>query len=183
MHVEPDALGFEGGAEACLAGVGIAADPGGHVDLVGVALVDEGADLGDGVAGTQHEAAAALAQSGVQIGQAVGEEGEPVGSGEAGRVDGPVADEERHHPVAGGEGRAQRRMVVQAQVGGVQDHRDVHGFSRSASGPGGRLSSGTSADRGRSDAAASSSRRRAARAMLRAMPPKTTAWKGDTLHQ
>jgi hypothetical protein len=86
-------------AQPVLAPVGVAADVGGHVDLVGVGLAGHLADAVDDVAAAQHEAAAALAQAAVEVAEAVGEERQPVGGGETRGVDAVVAHEERDHRV------------------------------------------------------------------------------------
>jgi hypothetical protein len=97
------------------------------VHLVGVRLGDHPAHLVDEVTRAVHEPSAALAQTRVQVPQAVGEERQPVRSGEAGPVDGAVAHEEGDHRAGAVERGTQRRMVVQAQIGREQDDRDVHG--------------------------------------------------------
>jgi hypothetical protein len=68
----------------------------------------------------------APAQRGVQVGQAVGEEGGSVRHVEPGGAHPRVTDEQRHHLVRRGEGGGERGMVVQTQVRGEQDDRHGH---------------------------------------------------------
>ncbi len=162
MDVQATAVGLQGPAQPLFAPQGEGTAPGGHVHLVGVGLPYDGAHFVDGVARADDESATPPAQPLVEVGEAVREEREAVRRGETGLVHRRVADEERDGLVARAQCGTQRRMVVDPQVRGEQDDRDVHDFAPGVGPP----------------AAAS-----AVRAMLRAMPPKTRAWKGETLHQ
>ncbi len=150
--------GRQGRAQPLLAALRVTADVRRQVHLVRARLGDDPADLVDNLTRTDDQAAAPVTETGVHVAEAVGEERPPVGGTEPGARHGVVLYEQRDHLVGGGQGRVQRRVVVQPQIGGEQNHRHTHAVPPSDARP-------------------------AARAMLRAMPPKTTAWKGDTLHQ
>lgn len=130
VHVQPAAPRRQGGPQELLAPVRVRADVGRQVHLVGLRLPGHRAHLLDQVAGADDQPPAPVPQPRVQVPQTVGEEGEPVGRGESGRVHGPVADEQRHHGIGAVQGRTQRRMVVQPQIAGEQDDRRGHGAPR-----------------------------------------------------
>lgn len=129
MRPEEAPVGRQGTPQPRFPGVGERGVADGHVHLVGPCLPCHAAHLGHGVAAAHDQPPAALPQTGVQVGQAVGEEGQPVGRGESGPVDGRVPDEQRHDLVRRFHGGAQRRMVVQAEVGGEEDDGDGHGVT------------------------------------------------------
>lgn len=184
MDEEPPPFGLQCLAQPFLAAAGEGADAFGEVDLVGVGLGDDSADLLDQVAGADHQPSAAFPEGVVEVGEAVGEEGRPVGCGEPGLGDGVVPDEERHDGVGRVEGGPQRGLVVQPQVGGEQDDGDGHD-ALSGRAVGGVQGEGreTVPSGAVGEELGAFSSRAAVRAMLRAMPPKTTAWKGETDHQ
>lgn len=116
MNVQSAPLALQGRAQPLLAAAGVATDPRRHVHLVGVRLRDHLAHLCDDIAGAHHEAAAACPQSAVQVRQTVREERHPVGCREARIGDGVVAYEQGHERGRAVLRRAQRWMVVQAQI-------------------------------------------------------------------
>lgn len=127
MDVQPYAVRLQGAAQPVLPSARVAADVGRHVHLVGARLGGDPAHLADEVAVAHDQPSAPLAQTGVEVAQAVGEEGQPVGYGEPCAVHRGVTHEQRDDPAAAVQACPQRRMVVQTQVGGEQDDRDVHG--------------------------------------------------------
>lgn len=135
VHVQRTPLGGQGVAQPLLAVQRVPADPGGDVHLAGAALVDDAAHLLDEFARTDDQPAAPLAQPGVQRGEAVGEEGPPVGRVEPGAPDALVPDEQRDHPVGGPERGPQHGLVVDAQVGGEENHGNGHGPHPAGAGP------------------------------------------------
>lgn len=126
MHAQCHADGAELLAQPLLTAMGVRRHARRHVHLGRPARGGHRADLPDDRPGADHEPAAAVPQRGVEVVQAVGEEGPSVGRVEAGRVNAAVLDEQRHHLVRGPERRVQRRVVAQTQVGGEQDHGDGH---------------------------------------------------------
>lgn len=124
--MQAHSLGLQGPPQPLLTPVRVGADVGRHVHLVGVRLCGDLAHLVDEVTVAHDQAAAPLAQTGVEIAQTVREERQPVRHGEPGRVHGPVPHEQRDDLLGAVEGRGERRMVVQAQVAGEQDDRDAH---------------------------------------------------------
>ncbi len=126
VDVQPPPLRLQRPPQPLLAPPGVGADVRRHVHLVGVGLGGHLAHLVDDVAGPEHQPAAPLAQARVEVPQTVGEERQPVRHREADVHHTPVAHEQGNH-LSGLGGGAQRGLVVQAQVGGEQDDRDVHG--------------------------------------------------------
>lgn len=105
----------------------VPADPGGDVHGGRPGLLGHPPRGSGRPAPADDQQAAAVAEPGVQGGQAVGEEGQPVGRVEPGAVDGVVPDEQRDDLVRFLQGGTQHRVVVQPQIGGEQHHRDTHG--------------------------------------------------------
>ncbi len=132
MHPQRDPVGAERLAQPVLPAVGVGGDAGGQVHFRGAARGGDLPDLPGDRARAHDQPPAAPAQRGVEVGQAVGEEGGAVGHVEAGGPDPGVADEQGHHRVRRPERGVQGRMVVQAQVRGEQDDRDGHGVTPGA---------------------------------------------------
>lgn len=105
----------------------VPADPGGDVHGGRPGLLGHPPHGSGRLAPAHDQPAAPVAESGVQVGQAVGQEGQPVGRVEPGAVDGVVPDEQRDDLVRVPQGGTQHRVVVQTQIGGEQHHRDTHG--------------------------------------------------------
>lgn len=127
VDVQASPVRFQGAAQPVLASAGEPAAAGRHVDVVGVGLLHDGAHLVDGVARAHHEPAAALAQSGVESDEAVREEGVPVRRRVARAGHGRIPYEQGDDLVPPAQRGTQGRMVVDAEVRGEQDDRDVHG--------------------------------------------------------
>ncbi len=119
--------GGERVAQPLLAAVRVRGDARGHVHLGGPARGGHRAHLPLDRPRADHEPATAAPQRGVEVAEAVGEEGPPVRRVEAGRVDAGVQHEQGNRLVRGAQCRVQRWVVAQAQVGGEQDDGDGHG--------------------------------------------------------
>lgn len=127
VDAQPPPAGLQRLAQPFLAAPGVRADARSDVDLVRTGLRCDRAHLLGHVPGPDDEPAAPVAQPGVEVAQAAGEEGAPVRGVEAGRLDRAVPDEQGHDLVGGRERGPQRRVVVQAEIGGEQDDRNGHG--------------------------------------------------------
>ncbi len=135
VHPQPVAERLPQGG---LPALGEAAHPGRHVHRHRTGGRRDPGRLGDGGAAPHHQPPAPGAQRGVEVGQAAGQEGGPVGHREAGGGHRVVQDEQRHHLVGVGEGGPEHGVVVQPQVLGEERDGDGHTPMATAAGPAAR---------------------------------------------
>lgn len=118
-------------AQAGLTALGERADADREVHAGRAGLLRDPGGLLGGVAVAHHQPGADPAQRRVQVGEAAGEEGPPVGGGEARGLDRSIHHEHRDDLVGGGAGGVQDGVVVQAEVLGEQGDGDGHRGPRS----------------------------------------------------
>ena len=84
--------------------------------------------LGHDLAAADVERAAEPTERRVEVGERLAEKRTPAGRrAEARAADAVVEDEQRQHPLGGLDRSRERRVVVDAQVPGEEDDRDLHG--------------------------------------------------------
>ena len=98
-------------------------DVGGEVDLVGADLRGQRRQLALGRPAAHHQPRAALAQRGVEVGEALEQELRARAGGVAAVQQAVVEAEHRHDPLVAVERGAQGGMVAQAQVAAEPDER------------------------------------------------------------
>lgn len=136
-------------AQQLLTAVGVRGHARRHVHFGGPARGGHRAHLRHDRPRADHEPPAALSQRGVEVVEAVGEEGPPVGRVEAGRVDPRVPHEQRHHLVRRPQSRAQRGWSRRRRSAVKRTTETVTGHSGGRAAGGVRCRTARVATRGR----------------------------------
>ena len=134
MHPQLDVNRRQSPVQPLLSALGVGTGVTGHMDDVRSDLVDEVGDLVGGVTGADGELAAALADRGPEIGEALGQEACAIGPVVVAGEDAVIENEDGDHAIGLGRG-GEHRVVRHAQISGKQRHRGMHTTSRTIGSP------------------------------------------------